>query len=303
MQVVPLRYHDDNYCYFVKHKVDSGYSVVDPGDSERIANFIIENNIKIDRILITHKHWDHIGEIDWFYDSIEKYMQSKHGLQGKLPLFAGKNDNVPKTNVFCGIDEQGKHVKENSWKLSPEVSMRAFSTPCHTIGHTLFYLEDLQNSSNTLENGTSWQGLPEFTQRAVVFTGDTFFIGGVGKFFEGNGDQMQTNLEAILQLPGDTCMYPGHDYTEANLKWAEGIEWENSEYMSQQQKWQQRKEQNPSLAKYQVPSTQLQEKQSNIFFRTLVPELQKKLGVNSASQCMAVLREMKDKKVSLKSNM
>ena len=83
MQVTPLRYHDDNYCYFVKHNNDESYSVVDPGDSKMILGFIKKNELKIRQIIITHKHWDHTGDIEWFHESLSKYMGAK------VDLFAG----------------------------------------------------------------------------------------------------------------------------------------------------------------------------------------------------------------------
>ena len=41
---------------------------------------------------------------------------------------------------------------------------------------------------------------------------------------------MQRNFSMVKLLPDDTKLYPGHDYAEANMNWAMGIEWENPAY-------------------------------------------------------------------------
>lgn len=83
--------------------------------------------------------------------------------------------------------------------------------PCHTKDHLIYYIEH-----------------PERHER-VIFTGDTLFIGGCGKFFEGNAEDMLLNFQKILSLPEHTFIYCGHDYTIQNLTWALSIEWENEE--------------------------------------------------------------------------
>ena len=46
-----------------------------------------------------------------------------------------------------------------------------------------------------------------------VFTGDTLFVGTIGRFDRGRAEAMYNSLQrVILGLPGETMMYPGHDY-------------------------------------------------------------------------------------------
>ena len=127
-----------------------------------------------------------------------------------------------------------------------------------------------------------------------LFTGDTVFIGGCGKFFEGDGQDMHRNIEIYKDFPGDSSIYPGHDYTESNLTWAMGVEWENPDYEKNLRRIQLGKE-NKWFGKYQLPSSIAQEKKSNIFFRSDNLALRQKLGVGSEIDCITKLREMKDK--------
>ena len=54
-----------------------------------------------------------------------------------------------------------------------------------------------------------------------VFTGDTIFPGGVGRFFEGDAAQMVAAVKKIRKLPSETKIFPGHEYTVSNLKFAQ----------------------------------------------------------------------------------
>jgi hydroxyacylglutathione hydrolase len=62
---------------------------------------------------------------------------------------------------------------------------------------------------------------------AGVFTGDTLFVAGCGRFFEGTGDEMNHALSYLGTLPNDTVVYNGHEYTAGNLAFAKSIDRDN----------------------------------------------------------------------------
>src|SRR5204863_6146715 len=68
--------------------------------------------------------------------------------------------------------------------------------PGHTAGHIAFY-----------GNG-------------MVFCGDTLFACGCGRLFEGTPPQMVRSLSKLAALPEDTLVYCGHEYTQANIRFA-----------------------------------------------------------------------------------
>lgn len=51
-----------------------------------------------------------------------------------------------------------------------------------------------------------------------VFTGDTLFIAGCGRFFEGDGAQMLKALNYLTTLPEETVVYNGHEYTTGSVR-------------------------------------------------------------------------------------
>lgn len=58
----------------------------------------------------------------------------------------------------------------------------------------------------------------------VVFPGDTLFSGGCGRLFEGTPEQMLASLDALAALPEATRVFPAHEYTLANLRFAQAVE-------------------------------------------------------------------------------
>ncbi len=70
-----------------------------------------------------------------------------------------------------------------------------------------------------------------FTGHGALFCGDTLFSAGCGRLFEGTAAQMLASLDILAALPGETRVFCGHEYTEANLRFAASVEPGNSAIM------------------------------------------------------------------------
>jgi hydroxyacylglutathione hydrolase len=57
-----------------------------------------------------------------------------------------------------------------------------------------------------------------------MFTGDTMFHAGCGRLFEGTPAQMYTSLQSLVAVGADARVYPGHEYTLGNLRFAASVE-------------------------------------------------------------------------------
>ena len=88
---------------------------------------------------------------------------------------------------------------------------RCLATPCHTQDSICYYVTDKSSP------GTA----------PVVFTGDTLFTGGCGRFFEGDGTHMHAALTYLGTLPDSTLVYSGHEYTAGNLSFSRSIDPDN----------------------------------------------------------------------------
>src|SRR5256885_7660676 len=75
---------------------------------------------------------------------------------------------------------------------------RVIEIPGHTLGHIALI----------------------FDEERIAFVGDTLFAMGCGRLFEGTAEQMHRSLQRLADLPDDTAVYCGHEYTLANARFA-----------------------------------------------------------------------------------
>lgn len=179
----------DNYMYLLEDKASREAAIVDPVDPKKVVSAVKSSGVNLTTVLTTHHHWDHAG-----------------GNEQLVSL-------VPGLKV-CGNDGRigalNHTVKHNQELQVGGLTVRCLETPCHTSGHICYYVTSQDQASK------------------VVFTGDTLFVGGCGKFFEGTAQQMYHALcEVLSSLPPDTRMFCGHEYTVSNLKYAQHVEPDN----------------------------------------------------------------------------
>ncbi|MHC5083726.1 MAG: hydroxyacylglutathione hydrolase C-terminal domain-containing protein, partial [Planctomycetota bacterium] len=95
----------------------------------------------------------------------------------------------------------------------------------------------------------------------VLFTGDTLFVCGCGRIFECHAQTMHQSLMKLADLPSNTLVYPGHDYTAENIEFALTLNPGRSDLIQKQDEIQNL----AASGKPTVPSTIAQEKQLNPF--------------------------------------
>jgi hydroxyacylglutathione hydrolase len=134
-----------------------------------------------------------------------------------------------------------------------QAAAQIFDIPGHTSGHIAYWFEN---------NG-------------VLFCGDTLFSLGCGRLFEGTPSQMWNSLSKLRGLPDSTRIYCGHEYTEANGRFALTIEPENSDLVSMMARIRETRAQGQPT----VPSRLGDEKAANPFLRADKGELQAAIGM------------------------
>ena len=96
-----------------------------------------------------------------------------------------------------------------------------------------------------------------------VFSGDVLFSSGCGRIFNGSHLELKSSLDRLKALPNETVIYPTHEYTLSNLRFALAVEPNNEEIKERQRNVQALRDSGiPSL-----PTTIKQEKQVNPFLR------------------------------------
>ena len=130
----------------------------------------------------------------------------------------------------------------------------------------------------------------------VLFTGDTLFGAGCGRLFEGSAKDMQESFDKLFSLPENTQVYCGHEYTEANLRFALNVEPQNEDIIKRQ------KSVAGSTHKVNtsVPFLLGEEKRTNPFARTDKPDVVRSVSEHfnatfeSKHHVFGALRKWKD---------
>ncbi|MDE6395606.1 MAG: MBL fold metallo-hydrolase [Duncaniella sp.] len=179
-------------CYFyIDDTTKSGF-LIDPGAQAGIIyDTIMRNGWTIEKILLTHGHFDHMGAAEvlrtklvapiYIYPSDARYLTDTF-----LNLSGNTREPVMVTHYEELYDGEEIRLKANSG-----FSLKVIHTPGHTPGSVTFY------SHND----------------GVAFVGDTLYEHGAGltNFPGGNRQQLEESIvNKILTLPPDTVLLSGH---------------------------------------------------------------------------------------------
>jgi hydroxyacylglutathione hydrolase len=214
----------DNFSYLISDDASRECAVVDCAEADKVINAVTRQNLKLVAVLTTHWHPDHSGGNA---DIVGK-------VRGLRVIGAtAENGRIPAlTNPVADGD---------TFKIG-ELEARVIGIPAHTNGHVAYY----------------------FPQLKSVFTGDTLFVAGCGRVFEGKAATMVDSLAKLAKLPEDTKVYCGHEYTEKNLRFAMTLE-PNNQRIKTKHEWAQK---TVADGGFTVPSTIEDEKRTNPFLRT-----------------------------------
>jgi len=155
-------------------------------------------------------------------------------------------------------------VDENTPLSALSTVISILRTPGHTSSHICFYLKD----------------------HNAVFTGDTLFLGGCGRLFEGNPAEMWNSLVKLRNLPPETRVFPGHDYTRDNLEFCRSVMPDSIAIIKRLTAF----DNNPS-----PPSATLsEEKETNVFLMCDSPAFMSSTGITGDPE--SVFRELRSRK-------
>ncbi|KAK0615969.1 beta-lactamase-like protein [Bombardia bombarda] len=241
----------DNYAYLLVDDKTKDAVIIDPAHPSEVApvleKAIKDGSINLTAIVNTHHHWDHAGGNPEVLTT----------LGPSLNVIGGKDCKEVKTTPKHG----------ETFKIGSGITVTALHTPCHTQDSICYFVQDGEDKA--------------------VFTGDTLFHGGCGKFFEGTGEEMHKALnETLAALPDDTKVYPGHEYTKSNVKFAMSV------LPSEAVK---------ALSAFADANKETQgkftigdEKKHNVFMRPQDSEIQRVTGETDPAAIMTKMRELKN---------
>jgi len=249
IEIIPCL--NDNYSYLIHDEISNTVAIVDPSEFMPCDTIISKNYKKLDFILNTHHHYDHVGGNE----------ELKKKYNSKVLGFENDKNRIPQIDTV---------LKDNQEFKIGTLNFTTIFIPGHTRGHVAFY----------------------FKKERVVFTGDTLFSLGCGRVFEGTYKQMFQSLNKLKNLPGETKVYCGHEYTFKNLEFCLKFN-PNNDFLK-------KKKDDIKLSlknkKPTIPSTIADEIKANIFFRVNDPDVKKAINLENSPdiEIFTKLRDLKD---------
>ena len=155
-------------------------AVVDPAVAEPVVAALEERGVELEVILHTHHHSDHIGGTPGLL---------RRWPQAAVVAAAEDRQRIPLQTLGVGDGDRIVVLDE---------PVEVLAVPGHTRAHLAYWLP----------------------ASGHLLCGDTLFVGGCGRLFEGTPEQMHASLQRLAALPEATRVWCAHEYTEANFHWA-----------------------------------------------------------------------------------
>lgn len=171
-----------NNTYLVENQEDKTCFIVDPStESNKLTDYIDGNNLRLEGILLTHGHFDHIGGV--------AFLKEKYGAKvymHKMDVdFIDNPLNFGRKYKRFDVDET---VEEGDEITLCGQKIKVLHTPGHSQGGVCYICED------------------------VIFCGDTIFRDSYGRYDLRGGDfvTLQNSIQKIFDLQGDYVLLCGH---------------------------------------------------------------------------------------------
>jgi len=242
----------DNFAVLIRDAASGAVASIDAPDGAAIAAEARRIGWPLTHVLLTHHHHDHIG-------GVPDLRRAFPGL-----VVVGARPDAHRLGVVDVFVEDG-----GLFQLG-ESRARAIDVSGHTLGHVAYH----------------------FPEDGIVFVGDTLFSLGCGRVFEGDMEGMYDSLQKLAALPDETLVYCGHEYTQANARFALTVDPENPLLAERAREVDLLR----AAGKFTLPTTIGLERATNPFLRTEDPLVLAALGLPNADAVSAFsrMRELKN---------
>lgn len=177
-------------CYIVWDSKGIGF-IVDPGGyAECVAEFIRDNHIEVEYILLTHGHADHLGGIQEVRN-LAQYGVAIHTEDADCLTDARKNLSAAMGHSFV-LSSADKLLSDGEHLQIGDLGVEIIHTPGHTIGGVCYYIKDESDE--------------------ILICGDTLFYRSIGRtdLPDGNELTLINSLRKLERFNDELKVYPGH---------------------------------------------------------------------------------------------
>jgi hydroxyacylglutathione hydrolase len=255
-------YNQDNIGYILYEPTNKQLIGIDFGEFE-ISRKIVERLEKdlgsnLTYILTTHAHWDHCnGNTQW-----------KDYRKDTIEIVSGTNKDDP-------VPAVDKLMSDLETFTAGELCVACMHTPGHTKSAVCWVITQVSENS---------------TKIPFLFCGDTVFIGGCGRVFNGTIEELYDSITKISYLPNDTLVFPGHEYTLKNLEFIKKLDPSN-EFVADKEEW---AKDLREKGEFTAGSRLVEEKLYNPFFRANDSYYKELTGEKDGLKVFAALRTLKN---------
>ena len=179
----PALDHNRNYGFLLHDDASGRTACIDTPELDPILAALDTTGWTLTEIWNTHHHFDHVGANAELADRFDLEIVGNADDARRLP---GQTRGVRGGDTFR-FGEHPVHVLD---------------TPGHTLGHICYHVPDAHGGDG------------------AAFVGDTLFVMGCGRLFEGTPEQMHGSLAKLAALPPATRLYCAHEYTLSNAEFA-----------------------------------------------------------------------------------
>ncbi|AFQ42972.1 MBL fold metallo-hydrolase [Desulfosporosinus meridiei] len=176
-------------CYLFSCAESKNAVVIDPGaDGKRIYRWILEKGLKVEYILLTHGHIDHIGAVDELRELLGNVKVGIHEGDAGM-LTDGKKNLSSYFGPGLTLKKADLLLSDGQELMIGKEQLKVIATPGHSPGSVCFLCSD------------------------GLISGDTLFAGSIGRtdFPGGSMDQLLSGVKnKLLLLPENTRVFPGH---------------------------------------------------------------------------------------------
>ncbi len=214
-----------------------------------------------DKVIQKYKKLDFILNTHHHADHVDGNLKLKKKYSSKILGFGLDKKRIPGIDIL---------LKQNQKQKIGNLEFEVIFIPGHTKGHIAFH----------------------FKKEKIVFTGDTLFSLGCGRIFEGTYKEMLNSLNKIKNLPPDTKVYCGHEYTKSNLNFC--LKYDSKNILLKEKALDIEAKLNSK--KPTIPTTVGEESKLNIFLRCNDPVVKEAINLKDSSEdeVFSKLRELKD---------
>ena len=253
LEILTIPCLSDNYAFLAHDPASGETALIDAPEAAPILKALADKGWSLTQVLLTHHHWDHI-------DALPDILAAHPGAR-----VTGASADAHRLPPLDAQVAEGDSVS-----IGAEAG-QVIDVSGHTVGHVAFY----------------------FPQSAALFTADSLMALGCGRVFEGTMPQMWTSLSKLAVLPPETVVYSGHEYTQANGRFAETVDPGNPALQARIADIAAAR----AAGTPTVPSTLALELATNPFLRATDPGIRSTLGLENATdaEVFAEIRSRKDK--------